>query len=203
VRTVGEYAWLLEFDDPDERRANARARAVAALLHGLRPDGMVEAVPAARSLLVQGTPRFEAGVLVGLESSGISAGSATGRLHEVAVTTKEGEDLPAVCDALGLSPAEFWTAFLGATYVVGFLGFSPGFAYLFGLPTRLERPRRPAPRVSVPAGSLAMAGPYVGIYPATMPGGWNLLGSASAALFDPHRNPPTLFAPGDEVRFTG
>ena len=202
MRIVGEYAWLLSFDDADERRANERARAVAALLHGLKPEGMVEAVPAARSLFVQGTPRFDAGILMGLESSPEAAVTTAGRAHEIPVTS-EGEDLPEVCQALGLSPAEFWKAFLGTSYVVGFLGFSPGFAYLYGLPRRLHRPRRPTPRVSVPAGSLAMAGPYVGIYPATMPGGWNLLGGASAALFDPVRNPPTLFAPGDEVRFVG
>ena len=201
MRIVGEYAWLLAFDDPDERRANGRARAVAALLHGLKPEGMVEAVPAARSLFVQGTPRFDAGILVGLESSPIPAGQSGGRKHEIPVAPG-GEDLQEVCEALALSPPEFWKAFLGATYVVGFLGFSPGFAYLYGLPRRLQRPRRPTPRVSVPTGSLAMAGPYVGIYPATMPGGWNLLGGASAALFDPLRTPPTLFAPGDEVRFT-
>ncbi len=202
MRIVGEYAWLLSFDDADERGANGRARAVAALLHGLKPEGMVEAVPAARSLFVQGTPRFDPGILVGLESSPIPAGSAPGRTHEIPVTAG-GEDLREVCEALGLSPSEFWRAFLGATYVVGFLGFSPGFAYLYGLPRRLQRPRRPTPRVSVPAGSLAMAGPYVGIYPAEMPGGWNLLGAAAAALFDPLRKPPTLFTPGDEVRFTG
>jgi len=200
VRVVGEYAWLLAFDDFDERRANERARAVAALLHGLKPEGMVEAVPAARSLFVQGTPRFDAGILLGLEASPIPKVSPAGRNHEIPVTTR-GEDLREVCEALGLSSAEFWKAFLGATYVVGFLGFSPGFAYLYGLPRRLQRPRRPSPRVSVPTGSLAMAGPYVGIYPAAMPGGWNLLGGATAALFDPLRSPPTLFAPGDEVRF--
>ncbi len=184
MRIVGEYAWLLSFDDPDERRANGRARAAAALLHGLKPEGMVEAVPAACSLFVQGTPRFDAGILVGLESSPISADMAAGRRHEIAVT-RDGEDLPEVCGALGLAAAEFWKAFLGATYVVGFLGFSPGFAYLYGLPRRLKLPRRPTPRVSVPAGSLAMAGPYVGIYPATMPGGWNLLGGVSAAALRP------------------
>ena len=200
MRSVGEYAWLLAFDDPEERRANERARAAAARLHGLRPEGMVEAVPAARSLFVQGTPRFDAGILVGLESSPIPPGTAPGRTHEIPVTAG-GEDLREVCEALGLPAGEFWKAFLGATYVVGFLGFSPGFAYLYGLPRRLQRPRRPTPRVSVPAGSLAMAGPYVGIYPATMPGGWNLLGLAAAALFDPLRTPPTLFEPGDEVRF--
>jgi len=200
MRIVGEYAWLLAFDDADERRANERARAVAALLHGLKPDGMVEAVPAARSLFVQGTPGFDAGILVGLESSPVSTGPTAGRRHEIAVTAG-GEDLREVCETLGLSLPEFWKAFLGATYVVGFLGFSPGFAYLYGLPHRLRLPRRPTPRISVPAGSLAMAGPYVGLYPAAMPGGWNLLGRASAALFDPFRIPPTLFAPGDDVRF--
>jgi len=122
------------------------------------------------------------------------------RLHEIRIVP-DGEDVLEVSSALGLSPEVFWERFLAPTYAVGFLGFSPGFAYLYGLPRGLRRPRRKTPRVSVPARSLAMAGPYVGIYPAAMPGGWNLLGTAAAALFDTGRRPPTLFTPGESVRF--
>ena len=202
MKVVGEFAWLLEFGDADERQANERARGVAALLYGLRPEGLVEAVPAARSLFVQGTPRFDAGLLLGLETNPRASDGGPRREHEIPVAA-DGEDLAEVCGALGLSPTDFWKTVLGGTYVVGFLGFSPGFAYLYGLPRGFQRPRRPRPRVSVPAGTLAMAGPYVGIYPAAMPGGWNLIGSASAVLFDPRKSPPTLFTPGDVVRFVG
>ncbi len=200
MKAVGEFSWLLMFDDADERRANERARAAAAFLRGLSPEGLVEAIPAARTLFVEGSPAFDAGILAGLEGVPLDAGPSPFRTHEIRVTF-DGEDLPEVCAALAVSPAAFRDAFLATSFIVGFLGFTPGFAYLYGLPPRLRLPRRRSPRLSVPAESLAMAGPYVGIYPAAMPGGWNLLGVADASLFDAARNPPTLFSPGDRVRF--
>jgi len=200
VRAVGEYSWLLEFDDGDERKANERARRAAALLHGLKPDGLVEAIPAARTLFVEGSPLFEAGILVGLEAGEIEVPPSPVASHEIHVRF-DGEDLPAVSAVSGVSKEELLETFCAATYTVGFLGFSPGFAYLYGLPRRLHLPRRGTPRLSVPAGSVAIAGPYAGIYPASMPGGWHLLGVADAPLFDAGRTPPVHFAPGDTVRF--
>ena len=200
MKLVAEHAWLLTFEDADERRANERARTAAALLHGLKREGLVEAIPAARTLFVEGTAAFDAGILVGLEAGRAGPPLPEGREHEIRVRG-DGEDLPEVSLSLGLSPAAFWDAFLAVTFTVGFLGFSPGFAYLNGLPRSLQLPRRRAPRVTVPKGSLAMAGPYVGIYPDAMPGGWNLLGTAESSLFDVARRPPALFSPGDIVRF--
>ena len=65
-----------------------------------------------------------------------------------------------------------------------------------------EVPRRAEPRLAVPAGSVGIGGEQTGIYPAVSPGGWQLIGRTDLALFDPTRNPPTLFAPGDRVKFT-
>ncbi len=200
MKSVGEYSWLLEFDDAEEPRANGRARAASDLLKGLSPEGLVEVIPAARTLFVSGSSRFDAGVLVGLEAVRLPPAPTAPRLHEIRITP-DGEDVAGIAEAAGLSPEAFWEQFLDPSYTVGFLGFSPGFAYLYGLPRRLRRPRRKSPRVSVPALSLAMAGPYVGIYPSAMPGGWNLLGTAAVTLFDAGRRPPTLFSPGDTVRF--
>jgi len=81
------------------------------------------------------------------------------------------------------------------------LGFVPGFPYLAEVPKILDLPRRPTPRVRVPAGSVAIAGRQTGIYPFATPGGWHLLGRTDAPLWDPRRDPPTLLAPGDRVRF--
>ena len=200
MKAVGEYSWLLTFGDEEERRANQRARAAADLLKGLSPYGLVDVIPAARTLFVAGGPAFDAGILVGLEAVRLPLAATEPRLHEIRIVP-DGEDVLEVSSAPGLSPETFWERFLAPTYTVGFLGFSPGFAYLYGLPRGLRRPRRKTPRVSVPARSLAMAGPYVGIYPAAIPGGWNLLGTAAVALFDAGRRPPTLFTPGDNVRF--
>jgi KipI family sensor histidine kinase inhibitor len=86
--------------------------------------------------------------------------------------------------------------------VVFFLGFQPGFAYMGGLEKALHTPRRSSPRVEVPAGSVGIGGEQTGIYPATSPGGWQLIGRTSVPLFDPARSPPTLLQPGDRVRFT-
>ena len=89
-----------------------------------------------------------------------------------------------------------------AEYVVAFIGFAPGFAYLIGGDERLDVPRLPRPRERVPAGSVAIAGPYSGVYPRESPGGWRLLGRTSLALFDPERAAPALLVSGDRVRFT-
>ena len=88
-----------------------------------------------------------------------------------------------------------------AEYVVFFLGFQPGFAYMGGLDRTLHMPRRAEPRLEVPAGSVGIGGEQTGIYPAASPGGWQLLGRTDLKLFDPARNPPTLMQPGDRVRF--
>ena len=81
-----------------------------------------------------------------------------------------------------------------------FLGFQPGFAYLEGLPAQLHLPRRARPRKTVPAGSVALASGYCGIYPAAGPGGWHLIGRTDVPLFDPAASRPTRFLPGDLVR---
>jgi len=142
--------------------------------------------------------------------------AAAGRLHEIAVAYggQHGPDLRALATAARLSEAAFVAAYAGVEYRVAFLGFQPGFAYLRGLPSALHAPRRATPRVRVPAGSLAIGGVYTGIYPAAGPGGWQIIGLADVAgllaslnmadassLFDPERDPPALFAPGDRVRF--
>ncbi|WP_321862949.1 5-oxoprolinase subunit PxpB [Burkholderia cenocepacia] len=113
-----------------------------------------------------------------------------------------GPDLAAVAAHTGLSADEVVTRHAAGAYVVFFVGFQPGFAYLGGLDASLHTPRRAAPRLEVPAGSVGIGGAQTGIYPATSPGGWQLIGRTSLQLFDPARPQPTLLLPGDRVRFT-
>ncbi|WP_442808380.1 5-oxoprolinase subunit PxpB [Trinickia soli] len=115
---------------------------------------------------------------------------------------EHGPDLQVVADHAGLSVEEVVRRHAGAEYVVFFIGFQPGFAYLGGLDPTLHTPRRDAPRLEVPAGSVAIGGAQTGIYPAASPGGWQLIGRTASTLFDPARNPPALLQPGDRVRFT-
>ena len=124
-----------------------------------------------------------------------------GRTVEIPVVY-DGADLEAVAQLAGLSAEEVVERHTAAEYAVAFIGFAPGFAYLIGGDERLAVPRLPKPRERVPAGSVAIAGPYSAIYPRDSPGGWRLLGRTSLTLFDPQRTSPALLASGDRVRFS-
>jgi KipI family sensor histidine kinase inhibitor len=113
----------------------------------------------------------------------------------------DGVDLGDVAAHAGVSPEEVVARHARPEYVVGFVGFQPGFAYLLGGDELLAVPRLDEPRTRVPAGSVAVAGPYSGVYPRSSPGGWRLLGSTTTVLFDAAREPPALLVPGDRVRF--
>ncbi|MFE3557904.1 allophanate hydrolase subunit 1 [Streptomyces sp. NPDC059193] len=114
----------------------------------------------------------------------------------------DGPDLAEVAGVWGVAPQEVAGIVGGTEFRVAFCGFAPGFGYLTGLPDRFHLPRRATPRSSVPAGSLALAGEYAGVYPRSSPGGWQLVGSTDVTLWDPEREPAALFAPGVRVRFT-
>ena len=115
----------------------------------------------------------------------------------------DGADLEAVATTLGMSAEAVVALHAAADYTVAFMGFAPGFPYLIA-PDRmplLDLPRLETPRTAVPAGSVAVAAGYCGIYPRSSPGGWNLLGRTGLVLFDPERDPPALLGPGTRVRF--
>jgi inhibitor of KinA len=113
-----------------------------------------------------------------------------------------GPDLNDVSAMHGITPAETIELHSSATYLVYFLGFVPGFAYLGELSEALVTPRLPRPRRSVPAGSVGIAGSQTGVYPFTTPGGWRLLGRTPLSLFRSDRNAFSLLTIGDRVRFT-
>ncbi len=112
-----------------------------------------------------------------------------------------GIDIPFIAKHCGLSEDEVVRIHHSASYVVHFLGFSPGFAYLGGLPRRLECPRLESPRKHVSAGTVGIAGAQAGVYPVDSPGGWRLVGRTPLRMFDPSADPPTRLQPGDMVQF--
>ncbi|QTF09341.1 5-oxoprolinase subunit PxpB [Brenneria izadpanahii] len=112
-----------------------------------------------------------------------------------------GPDLALVADHCRMTEKQVVEAHASASYIVYFLGFQPGFAYLGGLDERLYVPRRSEPRLRVAAGSVGIGGSQTGIYPLSTPGGWQLIGRTSLALFNPQSMPPTLLRPGDNIRF--
>ena len=113
----------------------------------------------------------------------------------------DGEDLEEAAGLLGLGVAELRRRHQEERWTVAFCGFAPGFGYLTGERYAWDVPRRATPRTRVPAGSVALAGEFTGVYPRESPGGWQLLGRALVEAFDLHRDPPALLVPGARVRF--
>lgn len=184
ARRAGDRGWLLEVDDP--------ARVAAALRRAF--PHLEEVVPGHETVLVVG--EFSP-VDVPLDEIEVPPP----REHTFAVTY-DGEDLEEVASLTGLTVDAVIEAHAGTTYTAAFLGgVGPGFAYLVGLDGRLVVPRRAEPRTRVPGGTVAIAGPYSGIYPRETPGGWRLLGRTEAVLFDVARTQPALIDAGDVVRF--
>jgi KipI family sensor histidine kinase inhibitor len=119
----------------------------------------------------------------------------------VAYGGEYGPDLEAVAALTGHTPDQVVALHCGAEYLVYFLGFSPGFPYLGGMPESIAAPRLDTPRRQVPAGSVAIGGQQTGVYPMASPGGWRIIGRTPLRLFDPAADPPALLRMGDRVRF--
>ncbi len=113
-----------------------------------------------------------------------------------------GPDLAEVCAMRGMKEAQAIELHASVEYLVYFLGFVPGFAYLGELPKELVTPRLAAPRRKVPAGSVGIAGNQTGVYPFATPGGWRLIGRTPVKMFRADSDGLSLLSIGDRVRFT-
>jgi KipI family sensor histidine kinase inhibitor len=195
---MGPRALLVEVDDVAHAHAvyeEVQRRRTA----GQLPD-LVEAVPAARTVLLQFATHV--GTHAGDITNWPLPASTTSRGRLVTVPIRyDGPDLQEVARLSGLSVDDVVAMHSGTELTVAFCGFSPGFGYLTGLPPVLHVPRRPEPRTSVPTNAVGIAGEFTGVYPRPTPGGWQLIGTALVNPWDERRDPPSLFVPGDRVRF--
>jgi KipI family sensor histidine kinase inhibitor len=189
IRRVGADALLVEVEAPVAWYAALTAAEFQA----------VDIVPGARTILLDGLADLDSAVAA-LGSMVVAPSSvASTSLVEVPVEYG-GPDLSFVAGTWGHSEEATVELVASTEFTVAFCGFSPGFAYMAGLPSSLEVPRLADPRPSVPAGSLGLAGGYAGIYPTASPGGWRLIGRTGVTLFDVDASPPALLSPGTRVR---
>ncbi|MFG1750380.1 5-oxoprolinase subunit B family protein [Streptosporangium sandarakinum] len=200
IRRAGESALLVETGSLEV------SHRLDALLREHRPAGVTEIVPGPATVLVvapgadPAALRARLSLLLGAARDAAPAPSGARGTVTVPVVY-DGPDLADVAELSGLPVREVVERHTGVELVVGWLGFAPGFAYLTGLDPALHVPRLSTPRTSVPAGAVAIAGPYSAVYPAASPGGWRLLGRSSLVVWDTAADPPALLAPGTRVRF--
>ncbi|WP_217999988.1 5-oxoprolinase subunit B family protein [Janibacter anophelis] len=188
---------LVELSDMDE------VLALYAHLEEDLPDGVVDMIPAATTLLltidrsvtdVESLARQVRSIEIGTHHR-----ATTGEI-EVPVVY-DGEDLAEVARLTGLDERAVIEAHTGTPWTVAFCGFAPGFGYMVGGDERLQVPRRDNPRTRVPRGSVAIAGEFASIYPRESPGGWQLIGRTALEVWDIDREPPALLVPGTVVRY--
>jgi KipI family sensor histidine kinase inhibitor len=210
VLTAGDTALVIEFGDRVDRRLSSFVLALARRLQESHLDGIVEAVPTFRSLMVHYDPLvISADALVarivelmrGLRT--IEHGSRTWCLP-VCYDPELAPDLGDVAAQTGFAPARVIELHASVTYHVYMLGFMPGFAYAGDLPTELALARREVPRPRVAAGSVAIATTMSTIFPRESPSGWHVIGRSPVALWRGTKSgagPSTLLAPGDKIEF--
>lgn len=197
ILPAGVDGLIAELDDLDH---------ALALYRRLRDEpipGVVELIPAARTVYARFLPALApaADVAAAIAGrTGAGAPAAAGDLVRIPVVY-DGADLAEVAGLVGMSADEVVARHRAPTYAVAFTGFAPGFAYLAGGDPALRVPRRATPRTRIPAGALAIAGEFTGIYPRESPGGWQLIGHTTEAMWDLRRDPPALLQPGARVQF--
>lgn len=195
ILTASDRSLLVEAADLDE------AMRLNLAFDGI--PGVVERIPGARTVLVRFDP-------VRVSSSSLASALSGTRVdaehiphtREVWIPVQyDGEDLAEAATLLGVSTDELVNRHLAAEWQVAFSGFAPGFGYIVGGDPLFDVPRRSSPRTRVPAGSVALAGHFTGVYPRESPGGWQLIGRTDAVMWDIDRDPPALLSPGTSVRF--
>lgn len=194
ILEYGPRALLTEYGSLDD------VMAAAAHVRSLHLPGVIDVVPAARTVLVHHAAGADREAMVDALTRFPAFERAAAPLVEIAVRY-DGEDLGAVATACDLTVDEVVAVHSAAEYTAAFCGFVPGFAYLVGLDPRLHLPRRATPRPRVPSGAVAIASEYAAVYPQATPGGWHLLGTTDVALWDESQQSPALVEPGARVRF--
>jgi KipI family sensor histidine kinase inhibitor len=204
---LGDAALSVYVDEPSPLEANACVHRLARRLRSAAVPGVRDIVPGMRELVLHvdplGCDLSQVDRALRTTGEDLEAERETSVVVEVPVRYggSAGPDLVDVARTCGMTPEEVCRRHGAIEYVVCFVGFLPGFPYLGLLDPQLRLPRRATPRQRVPAGSVAIAGEYSGIYPWESPGGWHIIGNTDQTMFDVDATPPARLAPGARVRF--
>ncbi|WP_207421050.1 5-oxoprolinase subunit PxpB [Desertivirga brevis] len=216
---LSEKALTLEFGNEINEGTSLKINRFHSILKIFPFEGLLAVVPAYTTLSIfydpvtvigskslSGLDCFEriSDYLVEIESKDQEIETREGEMISIPVYYggEQGPDLQAVAEHTKLSPEEIISLHSSAAYRVYMIGFTPGFAYLGGMPEQLATPRKTTPARAVSAGSVGIAGVQTGIYPLTSPGGWQIIGQTPLKLFDANRSNPTLVKAGDTVKFS-
>lgn len=206
---MGDQAVTVEFAGGISPETNGLVRGLEALLTETPLSGVLETIPAYRSLLVTYDPlrvsyEVVAEALKDLVGRGRPDHLPPSRLVTIPVCydPEFGPDLVSLAERHGLTVDELIRLHVSGDYLVYFIGFTPGLPYLGGLPERLRTPRLETPRSRVPAGSVGIGGDQCVIYPVESPGGFHIIGRTPLRLFNPSSDPLVLLQPGDRLRFS-
>lgn len=211
VSMAGDTAIVVTLGDSIDPAVSRRVLALGRRIMAERQPGVIEAVPGLAALTIHFDPDLvdpealaaQLSALVREDPSAAEDARPSPRrwLVPVCYDRDLGPDLDEVASRSGLPVEEIVARHSGTDYHVYMLGFLPGFPYMGDLDRELRLPRRPSPRLAVPAGSVAIAAAMTAIYPLQSPGGWHVIGRTPVRLFDVDADPPALIAPGDSVRF--
>jgi len=208
IRPAGDRALFIEFGTEITPQINLRVQEFFHRANSYKISGIGEMVPSYCSVLVYYDPfllSFSATAAWAEEFliSGPSQNHRSAPIKEVPVLYggEYGPDLSFVARHNQTSEEEVIRLHAGKDYLVYVVGFSPGFAAMGIVPSRVQAPRLASPRTKVPAGSVGIGGLQTGIYAVESPGGWQLIGRTPLKLFNLERNPPSFFQAGDYARF--
>ncbi|HEY4066565.1 MAG TPA: 5-oxoprolinase subunit PxpB [Burkholderiaceae bacterium] len=217
IEALGDQAVVIAFGDEIDPEINRRVCALAERIRAARLPAVFDVVPSFTAVgvhyLADGVPLrrdetpFDALVRLLrplIDADDASGGDEAGPVIDIPVCYggEYGPDLEEAARLCGITPDELVALHQQPQPLrVYMIGFAPGAPYIGRHDARLALPRRATPRVSVPAGTVAIANRQSVIYPFAAPGGWNLIGRTPLRLFDASRNPPGLLKPGTMVRF--
>ena len=208
IVAASDSALLVSFGSEISLESHAKVLQLTNRFKSRKQAGILNLHPAYSSILIRFDPlRLRGEELAGIVQAWVEEESPgpfpESRLVEIPVWYggEFGPDLADVARHAGLTEAQVVEMHASVEYRVHFLGFTPGFPYLAGLPAVLATPRLNQPRKRIPAGSVAIGGVQTGIYPLASPGGWRLVGRTPVRLFEPGRDPIAWLRMGDRVRF--